>query len=69
MHPITCHNCGMSNATTAPREDGTPLCDPCWTAALRHGHRHGLHTDEDGATVAVADCPDCPDCAEDHTND
>lgn len=58
-----CDNCGEENTTTQPREDGMNECDRCWEAALAHGHRHGLHQDEDGNDIVVAGCPICESAA------
>ena len=36
-----------------------PECDRCYAEALRYGHIHGMHIDEDGEPEYVAGCPLC----------
>lgn len=59
-----CSNCGERQASTQPREDGSPMCDACWSAALAHGHLHGMHMDDDGRPELVPGCPTCAAYAE-----
>jgi hypothetical protein len=54
-----CSECGEVLASTRERQDESMQCDRCWAGSMEHGHRHGLHVDEDNEPIIVEGCPSC----------
>lgn len=59
MNKPICDNCGEPHGSTKLRDNGSNDCDACWRSALEHGHKHGMHVDDDGNDEYVNDCPLC----------
>lgn len=55
----TCDQCNERSTDVIERPNGSAECLRCWRSALRHGHEHGLHMDQDGNPEDVEGCPLC----------